>query len=252
MASFLLLGEGGPLSWPRMKLRSLIYLGVISTLTGLSPAQDVSKPVPPEVMKKLMEAQELQQRQRFVDAMTKLDELEAIAPEMPDLYNMRGSIYLSPALRDFAKASEMFDKAESLQPDALAPRFNKAELLFVKHDWAGAAAAFQKLLADFPKIPMQVRHLVIFKRLVCEVKQDQVLVAEKSLKDSFTFMDDTPAYYFSHAAMAFQKKDEATAKDWMTRAAGIFKEQENSAYLDTLMEVRWVPNIGLPLTEPGK
>ena len=52
--------------------------------------------------------------------------------------------------------------------------------------------------------------------------------------------------------MAFQKKDEATAKDWMTRAAGIFKEQVNSAYLDTLMEVRWVPNIGLPLTEPGK
>ena len=65
-------------------------------------------------------------------------------------------------------------------------------------------------------------------------------------------MDDTPAYYFSHAAMAFQKKDEAAAKDWMTRAAGIFKKEENSAYIDTLMEVRWVPNIGLPQTEDAK
>ena len=235
-----------------MNTRSLSCIAIISTLFSLAHAQQATKPMSPEVMKKLQEAQELQQRQRFVDAMAKLDELEVIAPELPDLYNMRGSIYLSPSLRDFAKASEMFDKAETMQPDALAPRFNKAELLFVKHDWPGAGAAFQKLLADFPKIPMQVRHLVIYKRLVCEVKQDQKLVAEKTLRDSFTFMDDTPAYYYGHAAMAFQKKDEAAAKDWMTRAAGIFKEQENSAYVDTLMEVRWVPNIGLPSVEETK
>ena len=237
---------------PRMNFRFLFCLGFILSLAGIAPAQEAAGKISPDAMRKLQEAQDLQQRQRFVDALTKLDELEATDPGLPDIYNMRGSIYLAPSLRDFDKATEMFDKAEALQPNSLAPRFNKAELLFVKHDWAAAGAAFQKLLADFPKIPMQVRHLAIYKRLVCEVKQDQILVAEKTLKDNFTFMDDTPAYYFSHAAMAFQKKDEAAAKDWMTRAAGIFKKEENSAYIDTLMEVRWVPNIGLPQTEDAK
>ncbi len=200
-------------------------------------------------VQRFTEIQELQQRHRYVDALAKLDELESEFPDLVDIYNMRGSIYLTPALRDFAKAAEMFDKAEKMQPGSLPPRFNKAELLFIKHDWAAAAAAFQKVLADFPKLPLQVRHLVIYKRLVCEAKQDQIEVAQKTLKDNFTFMDDSPAYYMGNAAIAYQQKKENEAKDWIKRAAGIFKTNENSAYLDTLMEARWVPNIGLPPTE---
>jgi len=198
---------------------------------------------------KIQEAQELQGRQRYVDALAKLDEAEELAPNLPDIYNMRGSIYLAPSLRDYTKAGEMFDKAEAMQPGQLAPRFNKAELLFVQHDWAAAGAAFHKILNDFPKTPMPVRHLIIFKRLICEVKQDQLDIAEKTLKDTFTFMDDTPAYYYSKAAIAFQKKDEAAAKDWLSRAEGIFKPVEISAYMDSFMEVRWLPNIGLPPME---
>lgn len=224
--------------------------GLSLLLTLSSPAGGQEAPALSALtVQKFTEIQELQQRHRYVDAMAKLDELEAESPDLVDIYNMRGSIYLTPALRDFAKATEMFDKAEKMQPGSLPPRFNKAELLFVKHDWAGAQAAFQKLLEDFPKLPLQVRHLVLYKRLVCEVKQDQIEAASKTLKDHFTFMDDTPAYYMSHAAIAFQQKKESEAKDWIKRADGIFKTSENSAYMDTLMEARWVPNIGLPAVQ---
>ena len=41
-------------------------------------------------------------------------------------------------------------------------------------------------------------------------------------------------------------REDEEAKDWIKRAAGIFKTGENSSYMDTLMEARWVPNIGLP------
>jgi len=229
-----------------MNFRRFVYFAFLCAQLGVGHAQRTESAIPPEVMQKLQEAQELQQRQRFVDALAKLDELEALAPELPDVYNMRGSIYLSPALRDFVKAGEMFSKAEALQPNTLPPRFNLAELLFVKHEWDVAGKAFQKLLDDFPKIPMAVRHLVLFKLFVCEVKLGQITAAEKRMKESFTFMDDTPAYYFSHAVLAFHQKDESSAKDWMLRATGIYKAGENSSYVDTLMEARWVPNIGLP------
>lgn len=231
-----------------MSHRYTYLLSLLIFFTSLAQGQE-SPALSALTVQKFTEIQELQQRQRYTDALAKLDELEAESPELVDIYNMRGAIYLTPALRDFTKATEMFDKAEKMQPGSLPPRFNKAELLFIKHDWAAAAVAFQKLLEDFPKLALQVRHLVIYKRLVCEAKQDQIDTAQKTLKDNFTFMDDTPAYYMAHAAIAFQEKKEDQAKDWIKRAAGIFKTAENSAYMDTLMEARWVPNIGLPPIE---
>jgi tetratricopeptide (TPR) repeat protein len=202
-----------------------------------------------EVMALLKETQSLQQQQRYSEAMEKLDEIEALAPGLADLYNLRGALYLTPALRDFDKAAEQLDKAAALQPGAVAPRFNQAELLFVKHEWTAAAAAFQKLLDEFPKLPLQVRHLTLFKRLICEVKLGQFEKAEKTLKDHFKFMDDTPAYYYSQVAIAYGKKDELKAREWLVRADAIYKAAEAAAYVDSLMEARWVENISLPPLE---
>lgn len=229
-----------------MNPRSLCLLATLWILAGISAAQQGAAPLPADVMLQIQEIQEFQVKQRYVEAINLLDDLEAKYPDRPELLNIRGALYLTPALRDFAKAEEMFDKALKVAPNEFPLHFNKAELLFVKHDWPAAAKAFQKLLDDTPKLPMAYRHMVLFKRLVCEAKQDQIAAAEKTLADNFTFMDDSPAYYFGKAAIAFQKKEEALAQDWVKRAAGIFKPAENSAYVDTFMEARWMPNIGLP------
>lgn len=229
-----------------MNLRSFCLLATFGFLSGISAAQQAGAPFPADVQLQIQEIQELQVKQRYVEAMNKLDDLEAKYPDRPELLNIRGALYLTPALRDFPKAAEMFDKALKLAPNEFPLHFNKAELLFVKHDWADAAKAFQKLLDDNPKLPLVYRHLVLFKRLICEVKQDQLPAAEKTLANNFTFMDDSPAYYFSKAAIAFHKKDEAQAQDWVKRATSIFKPAESSSYIDSLMEVRWMPNIGLP------
>lgn len=229
-----------------MNPRSFCLLATLWLLAGISTAQQGAAPLPADVMLQIQEIQELQVKQRYVEATNLLDEIEARYPDRPELLNIRGALYLTPALRDFAKAEEMFDKALKLAPNEFPLHFNKAELLFVKHEWAAASKAFQKLLDDNPKLPLAYRHMVLFKRLVCEVKQDQLPVAEKTLADNFTFMDDSPAYYFSKAALSFHKKEEAAAQDWVKRATSIFKPAENSAYIDTLMEVRWMPNIALP------
>lgn len=227
-----------------MILRRILLL----TLLLAAPLFAQQKPSP-EVILLLNETYQLQQEKRYAEALDKLDQIEALAPDLSDLHNMRGSIYLTPALRDFDKAQQLLDKAVALQPNSVAPRFNKAELLFVKHDWPAAAAAFQKLLDDFPKLQLPVRHLTVFKRLVCEVQLGQFDTAEKTLKSHFTFMDDTPAYYYGNAAIAFGRKDAAKAKDWLARAQTIYKPEEASAYLDALMEARWVDNISLPPVE---
>lgn len=196
-----------------------------------------------------MEAQDLKNAGKFTDALEKLDEVEALAPDTPHLPNLRGTIYLAPQLRDLDKAAELFTRAIELNPKDFIPKFHLAEVSYVRHDWQAAQAAFQKLLDDFPKTPLPIRHMVLFKRLVCEVKLERLDEAEKTLKDSFTFMDDTAAYYYAQAALAFGRKDEAKAKEWLGRAEGIYKKEDRATYEDSLMEARWLPNIGLPLME---
>ena len=206
-------------------------------------------PVSPELQKLLGEAQELQGRHRYFDALAKLEDAERIAPKDPNVYNIRGAIYLVPAVREFDKAKENFEKALALEPTALAPRFNLAELEFVKHTFAEAETAFAGILKNYPKLQMPVRHLVAFKILVSESMQGKTSEAQETLKTFFTFMDDTPAYYFSKATLAFAAKNEKEANDWLEKAKTIFKAPENAPYLDSLMEARLIPNIMLPPAE---
>lgn len=239
---------------------ALLCLGLVSVL----PAQDAvnvnppstrpgkieeAQPPPltpttnPEVQKLLGDAQDLQGRHRYFDALSKLDEAEKLAPNDPNVFNIRGAIYLVPAVRDFDKAKEQFQKSMALDPTALAPKFNLAELEFVKHSFSEAEPLFAALLKEYPKVPMGVRHLIVFKMLMSQSEQGKFDEANKTLKANFTFMDDTPAYYFAKSAICFAQKKEDEAKEWIEKANQIFKPAENNAYLDALMETRYVPNI---------
>lgn len=211
----------------------------------------VGAPPPDPAMQLLLEAQDLKNQGRYTDALAKLDEVEALAPDSPHVPNLRGAIYLAPPLRDLDKAVALFEEAAARSPADLSPKFHRAEVEFVRHDWTAAHARLRQLLADFPKTPLAIRHMILFKCLVCEVKLDRMAEAEKTLKESFTFMDDTPAYYYAQAAIAFARKDEGKAKDWLARANGIFKPAERSPYEDSLMEARWLTSLALP-PEVGK
>ena len=200
----------------------------------------------PQVQKLLGEAQDLQGRHRYFDALAKLDEAEKLAPTDPNVYNIRGAIYLVPAVRHFDKAKEQFEKANALEPTALAPKFNLAELYFVKHSFAESESAFGAVLTEYTKLQMSVRHLVAFKILVSQAEQGKLDEANKTLRTHFTFMDDTPAYYFAKAAIAFVQKKDDEAKEWIEKASTIFKAGDNAPYLDSLMETRHVPNIMIP------
>lgn len=195
-----------------------------------------------------MEVQQLHARQRYTDAMERLREAEALKPENAVVFNARGSIYTG--MRDFDKAREWFKKSEALSPTAFEPKFNLTELDYVQGNYEVAGAGFSKLLADHPKLPLQVRHLTQFKVLVCSLKRDKIVEAEAMMKN-FTFMDDTAAYYFAKAAFAYQKDDKALATEWVTKATKIFKPVEIAPYMDSLMEARWLPSLAVP-NDPKK
>ncbi len=193
----------------------------------------------------LREAQVLQQRKRFLDALTKLEEAEKIDPARPEIHNIRGAVYLSSQMRDFDKARSEFQKALEFDPEAMPARFNLSEADYVQGRYADGEKAFAGVLEKFPKLPTPVRHMVLFKQIVCGLKQNKLKEAEKLMNDNFTFMDDTPAYYFCKATLALQQKDEKTGNSWLRKAQVIFKKDDTSAYLDTLMEGHYLTSLAV-------
>lgn len=210
---------------------------------GVAMAQTAAPVVPDKFRDLIIEVQQLQSQKRFTDALEKIHQAEELQPNNPIIANARGSIYT--AMRDFDKAEEFFRKAKAQNPDNFEPKFNLTELDYVRGKYAEAEIGFKDLLKQYPKTRQEVRHLVQFKVLVCQLKQDKVSEADATMK-AFTFMDDTPAYYFSKAAFAFQKKLKEEAQEWLTKAGSIFKLPDNAPYLDTLMEARWIENIEVP------
>ncbi len=206
-------------------------------------AQTTAPAAPDKFRDLIVESQQLQSQKKYTDALEKIHQAEALQPNHPIIANARGSIYT--AMRDFDKAEEFFRKAKEQNPDNFEPKFNLTELAFVRGKYAEAELSFRDLLKQHPKIRQEVRHLVQFKILVCQLKMDKVSEAEAMMK-AFTFMDDTPAYYFAKAAFAFQKNQKADAQDWLTKAGTIFKLPDNAPYLDTLMEAHWVESIEVP------
>lgn len=229
--------------------KSLLFLALgISSALAQAPA--AGRPaISDEVRKLLMEAREMRVQHRYTDALAKLDEVEKLAPKLADIYALRGDIYLSPRRRDFALALPQFEKAMELDPGSPLPKFNLAEFHFVKHDFSTALQAFTKLTADYPKLPMVIRHLVHYKRALCEIKLGHRAVAEQIIAEQFTFMDDTPAYYFSKSALAFDLGDSAKANEWVQRGVAVFKKAACEPYYDAFKELRWVPDMDLGKAE---
>ncbi len=227
------------------------------TAPNAANVTDSGAPMPyTEALSKILqEVQKMRRENRYTDALLKLDEAEKLAPNESIIYTMRSDVYLAPRRRDFDLAKEQFGKAMALDSKNPGPYFNLAELEFARHDFPKAAAAFRKFLADFPKLPFEVRHLAINRIVICEARQGHFDEAEKLIKDSFTFMDDTPAWQFSNAAIAFAKKDEKMAQEWLLRATSIFKENKTAAYFDALKEMRWIKDVDLeavPVPGPAK
>jgi len=191
----------------------------------------------------LAEVQKLTVEKHYFDALKKVDEADAMVPNSAVIWNVRGSVYT--AFREFDKAREAFTKAREAMPQAFEPQFNLTELLYVEQHYSEAREAFQKLLKDFPKLRETVRHLVLFKILVCMLKEGDAAGAQE-IQKNFTSMDDTPAYFYSKAAVAYSQGNPTEATSWLEKAERIFKKEQNAVYIDALGEARWYPSFEVP------
>lgn len=194
-----------------------------------------------EFAEKYNEAARLVTQKRIFESLDVLHEAEKIFDKSVRLHNLRGSCYVE--LRIFDKAEQSFNEALKLSPNNPSVMFNIAECMFVSKRWQEAHDKFQEVLKLVAAAGNNVTRLIEFKILLCKKKlglnREATLLANK-----YDYQDDSPFYYYSKAAMAFDNDDSVEAEQWLGRARRIFRDPNLlSAWQDTIVEFGYVKSF---------
>ncbi len=194
-----------------------------------------------DFIKHLGEASRLFQQKRIFEALEELDKAVKIFADSPEIYNLRGSCFVE--MRAFDKALADFEKARSYTKDNASIDFNVAEVYFVTKEWKKSLDLLGTIMKILPKEDMALGRLVEFKMFLC-MKKLGMNAESATLADKYDFLDDSPYYYFTQAAMAYDKKDLVKAEEWLAIAGRIFQDPNVIApWQDTMVEYGYIKSF---------
>lgn len=201
--------------------------------------------LPEESRKKFIEhfgeASRYFQQKRIFECLDAIHEAEKIFADSAEPMNLRGSCYVE--MRAFDKALDAFRKALQNNPKNTSVKFNIAEVLFVTKQWQESHDLFEQILVEIPEENLSLGRLIEFKILLCKKKlglnEEVTILAEK-----YDYLDDSPYYYYSKAALAYEAGDLVEAEQWLGRAGRIFQDPNIIApWQDTLVEFGYIKSF---------
>ncbi|BDS05051.1 hypothetical protein NT6N_00910 [Oceaniferula spumae] len=191
-----------------------------------------------EYGQKLLKTQNLFNQKRIFDALEMLDELDKIFPNHPAALNIRGACYVE--IRAFDKANAIFEKVLEIAPKNTNVLFNLAEVDFVTKNWSSAHDRFEKLIPKLPADNKAMIRLCEFKLLLCKLKLDKIDEA-KALMNKYDIWDDSPYYYYSRAAIAYESGDKLEAEKELRAVRFVWRNDGVLApWQDTLIEFGYI------------
>ncbi len=191
-----------------------------------------------EYAQKIIKVQNLFNQKRIFDALEKIDELDKIYPNHPAALNIKGACYVE--IRAFDKANAIFSEILRVSPNNTNVLFNLAEVDFVTKNWESAEKRFEKIIPLLPKQNKAMIRLCEFKLLLCKLKLDKKEEA-LALKNKHDAWDDSPFYYFSRAAIAYDADDKIGAEKELRNARYVWKNDAAlAAWQDTLIEFGYI------------
>lgn len=261
---------------PSLKLDPTQKLPSAQTNEAIAPveaAPEVKQPELPAALKKLS-ADQLQKYSslrddatsymrsvRLQEALEKLAEAQTMVGEpLAELENLRGAIFTK--MRDFPTARKHFEKSVQLENANFHPKFNLAELDFVEKKWSAAIAAFTNLiqinetekknaLAQLKEDAREsvsrnydiTTRLMQFKVMICHTQDKRTKEAAEIVKKFGPYDNDTPAYYFGQAALAFVADNKISAEEWINSAKSIYPSSALEVYVDCFVEMGWISTL---------
>src|SRR5262245_44409977 len=175
---------------------------------------------------------------RYDDALKTLDAVDARQPDLAESLNLRGVVYMRQGKYDKAEAA--LRKALAIEPGFWNASFNLAEIPFRKKNWVEARNRFEALMAgEHNGLEPETGQLIQYKILLTFVLQGKQTTADWML-NRFEQAKNSPALYYSNAAIAFQRDNQKEAAKWLTAAHKQFSDALNRLYAESLYEIGWI------------
>ena len=140
----------------------------------------------------------------------------------------------------YDKAEAALRKALSIEPRFWNASFNLAEIPFLKKNWVEARNRFEALVAgQSDGMQPETSQLIQYKILLTFVQQGKENTVDWIL-NKFELAKDSPALYYSNAAIAFHHDNQKEAREWMAAATKQFSAPLNKLYAESFYEVGWM------------
>ena len=176
--------------------------------------------------------------EQYDEALKALDQIDARQPNLAESLNLRGVVLMRQG--KFGQAETALRKAVSLEPRFWNASFNLAEIPFLKKDWVEARNRFEGLMSGQSEgMQPETSQLIQYKILLTFVRQGKQGTVDWML-NKFEAAKDSPALYYSNAALAFQAGKEKEAKEWLDSAKKKYPEPLNKLYSESLYEIGWM------------
>lgn len=191
---------------------------------------------------------------RTFESMMVLYEMMEIFDEDPQVFNLLGSIHIE--FRNFDRAREIFTQALNLSIGDSMLLFNLAEIEFCTSNWEAALKRFEQLKKETAgQQETELNRLISLKVMLCNLalahsdnkkidnpKKTIYLNTAKKLANIYNYLDDSPYYYYSQAALAFHEEDKTKASQWLTSAQNVFGSNPVSlaSWNDTFIEFGYI------------
>ena len=193
-------------------------------------------------------------KKRTFETLIALQKMSAIFDEDPIALNLEGAIYVE--FRDFKKARKTFKKAVNVTGEDPKILFNLAELEFCDNQWLSSIKNFEDLLQRIKNQKnTEFFRLVEFKILLCQLalsqsektnisaeQKTEYLAQAKQLAHKYSYLIDSPYYYYANATLAFYEDDQSTAADWILTAKTVFANSPSllTSWDDTMVEFGYI------------
>ncbi len=218
-----------------MKMRTFATVSLLLLSLLTAPAAPRDKSQLESIYDKAFRAFDAE---RYDEALKALDQIDARQPDLAESLNLRGVVLMRQGKFDQAEAA--LRKAVSLDPHFWNASFNLAEIPFLKKDWGQARNRFEGLMSGQAEgMQPETSQLIQYKILLTFVRQGKENTVDWML-NKFEQAKDSPALYYSNAAIAFQHGNEKEAKEWLAAAKKQYPASLNKLYSESLYEVGWM------------
>lgn len=222
-----------------MNLRTLCFLVsvLLASVAGAmgADAADAMRDMPPAYRATVQNAMRSFMARDFKTALALVDQADRAHQVTALTVNIKAAVAIEE--KRFDEGRELVLKALQLDSTFFPALFNLAEIPFMQGKYSEARIAYERLLEEEGS-----GDLVKFRIYLTYLLEKNDERAQEEL-DRVPLLNDSPIYFYSHAAWAFAHGNEKEARSYIKSADAVFPPMKIANFADVFYDLGWIKRV---------